>query len=160
MRVGLFSNTDGRTDGLASAIEVLCRREASLFIHCGDVEGCHVLDTLVGYDAGFVWGDRDYDRADLLHHAHSLQIRCFGLLGDLTLDGKRIAVLHGDDKQLLRTLVQEQQHDYLFCGEGLDVRDRRIGKTRLVFPGALHGGRRRTAALLDIPTGNLEFLAV
>jgi len=49
-------------------------------------------------------------------NAHSVGVDCLGLIGDLDLDDKKIAVIHGDDRKLLRKLLDEQQYDYLFCG--------------------------------------------
>ena len=160
MLVGVVSNTDGRADALEAAMEAMRECGAEVFIHCGDVGGRHVLDALEGEDAAFVWGDRDRDRMGLLRYAQKLEIICYGVLGDTELDGKRVAVVHGDDKKLLKLLLKEQQHDYVLCGDEVYSEEKRVGKTRIINPGSLYGGLRRTVALLDTAKDEVRFLAV
>src|SRR5687768_6997459 len=96
--LGVISNSDGRAESVASAVSIFKSAGATLIVHCGDVGGRHVLDALAGdIPTAFVWGDRDKDRMGLLRYAHSVGIDCLGLMGDLDIDDKKIAVVHGDD---------------------------------------------------------------
>lgn len=65
-------------------------------------------------------------------------------------------VIHGDDFVLKKRLLTEQQHDYLFQGHTHQREDVTFGRTRLINPGALHRANPRTAALLDLETGELR----
>jgi hypothetical protein len=164
--VGLVSNTAGRADLMSSAAEVLHTCGAQVVLHCGDVGGRHVLDALVGsasagqqpaeYAAAFVWGDRDRDRMGLLRYARKLGVACYGILADLELGGKRIAMIHGDDRRMLNRLIQEQQHAYVLCGHDASAEDRRTGRARIINPGSLYGSARRTVAVLDLDTDELR----
>lgn len=160
MLVGLVSNSSGRADAMAAAAALLRDRGADLIVHCGDVGGRHVLDEMAKVESAFVWGDRDNDRMGLLRHARLLNLVCFGVLGELDLDGKRAVLAHGDDRKLLRRLVDEQQYDYLFCGHDLEGEDRKVGNTRIVNPGSLHGSPARSAALLSTTSGEVKFVTV
>ena len=157
--LGLVSNSDGRAEAVADAVGVLAASGVETVIHCGDVGGRHVLDALApAGSAAFVWGDRDKDRMVLLRHAHKLGVVCWGLFGELESDGKRIAVLHGDDKKILRHVLDEQQYDFVIVGHEMTVEDKTVGKTRVINPGALHGGPSRSAALLDPATGKVTIV--
>lgn len=158
MIVGLVSNTNGRADAMASALATLRDRGADLIVHCGDVGGRQVLDELKQIDAAFVWGDRDQDRMGLLRHARTLNVVCFGVLGELDLDGKRAVLVHGDDKKLIRRLLDEQQYDYLLCGHDAEGEDRKVGKTRVINPGWLHGGPSQNCALVSTTSDEVKFL--
>ena len=160
MLLGLLSDTHDRTDAMAPAVEILKGRGAQYFIHCGDVGAAAVLDYLAGLPSAFVWGNCDWDRAGLARYAESIGVACFGPFGDLTLDGKRIALMHGDDARLKQRILGEQQHDYLFQGHTHIPLDQRVGKTRLINPGALHRANPRTFALLDLASDALEFLSL
>ncbi len=160
MIVGMVSNTNGRADAMAAAASLLRDRGADLIIHCGDVGGRHVIDELAKVDAAFVWGDRDQDRMGLLRHAHTLNVVCFGVLGELDLDGKRAVLVHGDDKKLVRRLLDEQQYDYLFYGHDAEGEDRKVGKTRVVNPGWLHGGPSQNCALISTTSDEVKFLTL
>ncbi len=102
--LGLVSNSDGRAEAVADAVDVFNASGVDTVIHCGDVGGRHVLDAMAPIGGAFVWGDRDKDRMVLLRHAQKVGIVCWGLFGEMELDGKRIAVLHGDDKKILRRI--------------------------------------------------------
>jgi putative phosphoesterase len=160
MLLGLLSDTHDRTDAMAAAVELLKGRGAQYFIHCGDVGSASVLDYLAGLPSAFVWGNCDWDRMGLQRYAEAIGVECYGAFGDLTLDGKRIAVMHGDDARLKQRILAEQQHDYLFQGHTHVPHDHRVGKTRVVNPGALHRANPRTFALLDLASDALTFLTL
>jgi len=160
MLIGLLSDTHGRVDAAAAAIKLLRERGATYFIHCGDIGSLSVLDYFAGLPAACVWGNCDYDRSTLCRYADRLGIQCFGSFGELSLDGKSIALIHGDDHRLRQRLLDEQKHDYLFQGHTHSPDDLRIGRTHLVNPGALHRARTKTVALVDTAADTVELLAV
>jgi putative phosphoesterase len=160
MIVGLVSNTNGRADAMASAVSALRDRGADLIVHCGDVGGRHVLDEMAKLDSAFVWGDKDRDRMGLLRHAQQVKVVCFGVLGEIDLDGRRAVLVHGDDKRLVRRLLDEQQYDYLLCGHDPEGEDRKVGKTRIINPGSLHGAGSQGCALLSTTSDEVKFLAL
>ena len=108
-------------------------------------------------DAAFVWGDRDRDRMGLLRHARQVNVVCFGVLGELDLDGKRAVLVHGDDKKLVRRLLDEQQYDYLFCGHDPGGEDRKVGRTRVINPGELQGGPSQNCAVVSTTSDEVKF---
>jgi len=158
--VGVLANSDGRVDAVSAAVDVFMAAGATVVVHCGDVGGRHVLEQLARVGAIFVWGDRDRDRMGLLRYAQSLGIECFGVMGEFHIDDKRLAVVHGDDKKLLRKLIDEQQYDYILCGHGLAAEDRTVGKTRVLNPGPLHGGAGASAVLLEPVSGKSKLVAL
>lgn len=160
MLIAILSDTHDRTDTMAAAVQLLHSRGANYFIHCGDVGSPAVLDHLAGLRAAFVWGNCDWDRLALERHAKSIGIECFGAFGELELDGRKIALIHGDDPALKRRLLSEQQRDYLLQGHTHVRQDLRVGRTRIINPGALHRANPKTVALLDTAEDLLEFLEI
>ncbi len=157
--LGLVSNSDGRAEAVQDAVGVFAASGVETVIHIGDVGGRHVLDALAPFgSAAFVWGDRDKDRMVLLRHAHKLGIVCWGLFGEMETGGKRIAILHGDDKKILKHVLDEQQYDYVLVGHEMAVEDKTVGKTRVINPGALHGVPSRSAALFDPASGKVTIV--
>jgi hypothetical protein len=53
-----------------------------------------------------------------------------------------------------------QMYDYLFHGHTHVVRDDRIGKLRIINPGALYRASRKTVALLNLTDDRLQYLTV
>lgn len=160
MILGILSDTHGRSDAAAEAVRVLRAAGAEFLVHCGDVGSEGVLDQLAGGRAAFVFGNTDWDRVPLERCAASLGIACHAPFADLTLDGKRIAVVHGDEPRLRQRLLEAQEYDYLLQGHTHVPHDERVGRTRVVNPGALHRARVKTVATLDLATDGLNFLIV
>jgi putative phosphoesterase len=160
MLVGILSDTHDNAASMAAAMALLRQRGCRRIIHCGDVGSPRILDHLAGLDASFVWGNCDWDRPALERHARCLGITCHGAFGEFDLDGAPAALLHGDDHRLKARLLAEQRHAYLLQGHTHLAEDRRIGRVRLINPGALHRANPRTVAILDTASGALELLAV
>jgi uncharacterized protein len=158
--LGVVANSDGRAEKLQAAVNLFQAQGADLIVHCGDVGGRHVLDALGSTAAGFVWGDRDHDRTGLLRYAHGLGITCWGMLGELDYAEKKLVILHGDNRPILRRLISEQQYDYILCGHELATEDQTQGRTRILNPGALHGGPSGSAMLLDPFSGKVRIVAM
>jgi putative phosphoesterase len=160
MLLGILSDTHDRVDAAAAAVAALKAAGATYFLHCGDVGGEGVLDQLAGLPAAFVWGNTDWDRAALGRYASDLGIQCFGSFGELDLDGKVMALTHGDDVRAVRRVLDGQRHDYLFVGHSHVKADSRIGRVRVINPGALHRAREKTVATLDTATDLLRFITI
>jgi putative phosphoesterase len=160
MLLGILSDTHDRLDAAAAGIAVLKAAGAEYFIHCGDVGGEQVLDLLAGLPAAFVWGNTDWDRITLQRYASDLGIQCFGAFGEPALDGKAIAIAHGDDERTVRRVLDGQRHDYLFVGHSHVKADGRVGRVRVINPGALHRAREKTVATLDLASDRLQFHVV
>lgn len=158
MILGLLSDTHGRVEATAAGVEILRKNGAQFLIHCGDVGSIHVLDYLVGIPSAFVWGNSDYDRYTLEKYAQQLSIRCCGPFGELELDGKRIALLHGDDYRLRDRIIAQQNHDYLFMGHTHSAGEHRVGRTLVVNPGALHRATVKSVATVDTAGDTVMFL--
>jgi predicted phosphodiesterase len=164
MRLGIVSNTIGSPQALSRAVGLLAECGVELILHCGDVGGRSELEALAkaqaDVDAVFIWGDRDRDRMESLRHAQRLKLTCYGLLASLDLEGKQVAMCHGDDATLTKRLLDEQQHDYLLTGHDPQRDDRRIGKTRVISPGTLGAAGQRSVAVLDLLSDELQFLSL
>ncbi len=160
MLIGVLSDTHGRVDTTAIAIKLLRQRGARQLIHCGDVCSTRVLDLMAGVPAAFVWGNCDYDHHTLQGHAAAMGIACCGTVGRLTLDGKVVSFLHGDDHRQLQRILGTQDCDYLFLGHSHVRDDQRVGRIHVINPGALHRASVKTVALVDTSTDVVEFLEI
>jgi len=160
MLLGILSDTHDRYEIMGAAVRTLKERGAAFFIHCGDVCTPNLLDHLAGLPSAFVWGNCDWDRLALQRYGQAIDVPCYGAFADLELDGKRVAVLHGDDRAKLDAVLKVQGHDYLFHGHTHVKRDERIGRTRVINPGALFRASEKTVALLATEADVLEYLVI
>ena len=160
MIIGILSDTHDRCDSMAAGLKTLADAGAQFYIHCGDIGSQRCIDLLAGLKCAFVFGNCDFDRVRLARYAASIEVPCHGSYADLSLDSRRIAVIHGDDSARRQRLLSAQEHDYLFQGHTHLRADERIGRTRLINPGALHRAAVKTVAALDTETDKLQFLTV
>ena len=61
---------------------------------------------------------------------------------------------------LKRRVLAEQKHDYLLQGHTHVRQDVRVGRTRVINPGALHRANPKTVALLNTSNDFVEFLEI
>lgn len=160
MLLGILSDTHDRVDAMVEAMRLLRAAGSQFYIHCGDVGSEPILDHLAGEHAAFVYGNNDWDRQGLGRYAEAIGVQCLDDFGTLELDGKRIAVTHGDDAGRVKRILAEQEHDYLLLGHSHVTEDRRVGRTRVINPGALHRARVKTVATLDLATDALNWIEV
>ena len=156
MLIGIFSDTHNHLNPAREAIDRLRNQGAAYLIHCGDI-GTAVLDLLGGVPSAFVFGNTDFDRVALAELAKRLDVRCMANFGTVELDGKRIAVTHGDDARRVKQVLDDQEHDYLLTGHSHVRHDLRVGRTRHINPGALFRTSAPSAALLELSSDVLRF---
>ena len=160
MNAGIISDTHDDLHNLEAALEILEAEGVTKILHCGDVCGPKLLRPLAGFDAWVAQGNMDrqlglaqaveetfgHGRLAWLHHP--------------TLDGYPLAMIHGDNEEVLGNLITSGQYMYVFYGHTHRRRDQTIGRTRVINPGAL-GGRRfqsRSFCILDLTTGEAHFV--
>lgn len=159
MLIGILSDSHGQHGIVAEAMRFFDALGVEYIIHCGDVGGPSVLDHLVGRRCGFVWGNMDDADQSVRSYLDSV-----GLAPPakpplrLELDGKAILVFHGHERGFKRA-IQTGEVDYVFHGHTHVARDERVGRVRMINPGALHRAAPKTIATLDTVTDTVTFYA-
>ncbi|MFO0973254.1 MAG: metallophosphoesterase family protein [Phycisphaerae bacterium] len=157
MTVGILSDSHGDAATTGRAVALLEARGATALFHCGDVCALTVLDELVGRPAWFVWGNCDQPTAETRRYVERVGLTWPQSPVRVTLAGRSIALLHGHEPEF-DAVVSGGECDYVFCGHTHVRADVRVGRTRVVNPGALHRARKKSVALLDLSRDALEFL--
>ncbi|HUB23814.1 MAG TPA: metallophosphoesterase family protein [Tepidisphaeraceae bacterium] len=160
MIVGILSDTHGRIPGTSAALAALRQAGAEYYIHCGDVGAEPILDLMAGLPLVFVWGNTDYDQEELSRYARKIGLDCRGELADLELDGRRIAVTHGDRTDILRQIVTGRKHEFILHGHTHVARDQVLSGIRYINPGAVHRSPRPSVAVLDTQSQAVRFIPI
>jgi putative phosphoesterase len=149
MRIGVMSDTHGDTWAARDAVRILEDHQVQAVLHCGDV-GHGVLRELDGFVSHFVRGNTD--SAESLQEALNPQRQTFhGHLAELEFEGRKVAVLHGDDERLLRDLISSQKWDMICVGHSHEAAQKHCGRTLLLNPGALHRTTAPSVAIVNLP---------
>jgi uncharacterized protein len=172
-RIGLLSDSHGRAETTRKAVERLVREGAQVLIHLGDVGTLEVIDELLvsappnpgdnphtesgePLEAHVVFGNVDWDADSMARYARSSGIAVDHPVGRLDCNGRQLVFLHGHDGAAMsRELAAEPA--YLCHGHSHRTRDERVGKTRVINPGALFRASEYTVALLDTEADRLTF---
>ena len=159
MRIGILSDSHGRTKITARAVSALLDSGAELLIHLGDFETEQVIDELVGHECLIVFGNCDWDIKGLTRYAEAMNVRVEHPLGRLEVDDKIVAFTHGHINHVVDQALQDGV-DYLLHGHTHELRDDRLGSTRIINPGALFRASRYTVAILDPGLDALEIFEI
>ena len=160
MIVAILSDTHDNAVTTMAALTLFAEHRPAIYLHAGDLVSPEMLGHFAGLPFHFVFGNNEYDHATLRSKAKSLDVECHGNVAELTFDGKRLVMLHGHEHALMHKLIQEGRYDYVIHGHTHVRRDERVGKTRVINPGALQRARTKSVALLDTSTDVLTFIPV
>jgi putative phosphoesterase len=162
MKIGILSDTHAHMLRSIRAVEALLAREIKALLHCGDIGSEEVLDEIAARCAAHeialhaVLGNVDEYEAAAWRGPDG---RPIPIRAELTLAGKRIALLHGHRFAALEQAIASGAYDYVCTGHTHQARDERIGRTRVINPGAVYRATPPTVALLDLANDRLEFIA-
>ena len=157
MILGILSDSHGRADRVRAARALLENAGATLLVHCGDVGGTEVFDELVGSDLRFVWGNTDFPTPGTMAYLSTVGLQApEDVPLEFEVDGRTIQVFHGHEPGFAAALANPQC-DYILHGHTHVANDERIGKARVINPGALQRAIRRTVATLELANGELAF---
>jgi predicted phosphodiesterase len=163
MKVGIVSDTQNNYEGLKQLLDRFLVGGARWLFHCGGLGSARMVDLLKPWQLYIVAGERERDRAaiELALQKARLQSSLSTQL-TATVAGHRIGLLRGDDMALVNQWARSEQFEYIFHGHTLLRRDVRIGKTRVINPGALGGPRHQTRSgfVLDLDTGEIRLIEI
>ena len=154
MLVGLIADTHDRLPMVEKAVKRLNEENVGLVLHAGDYVAPFVIPKFKDLKARLigVFGNNDGDH-ELLKKRFSehkgLEMR--GNFAEIIVEGIRIALLHGDEEELLKALVESESFDVVVHGHAHKAEVYRKGKTLVVNPGEVCGylTGKSTIALFD-----------
>jgi putative phosphoesterase len=141
MIVGLISDTHDRLPLIDEAVKRLNEEGAELVLHAGDYIAPFVAAHFKPLKARMlgVFGNNDGDRVLLRKKFSEIGAEIRGKFAYVNVDGLKIALLHGDETDLLRSLLELESHDVVVCGHSHVANTYRKGKTVVINPGEACG---------------------
>src|SRR5580698_10194081 len=111
MRIGVVSDTDGHVANAQAAVRMLESCEVELVIHCGDIGSAEVVRAFDRWPTHFAFGNTDDDLPTLRAATKAGGQACHERKGELQLEKRRIAFLHGDDSRMFGDLLASGRID-------------------------------------------------
>ena len=152
MRIGVVSDTHGHLHNTLAAVRMLEELEVEAVLHCGDIGSAEVVTAFSAWPTHFVFGNCDYDQDDLRRAIEMARQSCHERFGDLTLGGRRIALIHSDDVQRFRETINSRDYDLVCYGHTHKAESHNQGKTLVLNPGALYRANPHTLAIVELKT--------
>lgn len=152
--IGLIADTHDNLPLIDKAVTRLNEEKVEIVLHAGDYVAPFVVPRFKNLNAKLigVFGNNDGDREMLkkrFSEYEGLELR--GNFAAITVEGLRIALLHGHEEELLKALISSQGFDVIVHGHTHKAEIRKEGKTLIVNPGEVCGylTGKSTIALLD-----------
>jgi putative phosphoesterase len=151
MRIGVVSDSHGHVEFVRPAVRLLQSLEVERVLHCGDIGSAAVVELFAAWPTHFVFGNCDADRRGVAAAIEAAGQTCHGEFADLTLDGKRIALLHSDDRHQFEHALTCGAWDLVCYGHTHVAAIERHGRTLSLNPGALYRANPHSVAIVDLP---------
>ena len=151
MRLGIVSDSHGHVELTRPAVRMLESLEVERVLHCGDIGSVAVVEMFAQWPTDFVFGNCDYDHAALSQAIEVVGQTCHGAFGELQIEGRRIGLLHSDDRRLFEEVVHSGEWDLVCYGHSHIAKIERVGPTLVVNPGALYRANPHSLAVVELP---------
>ncbi len=150
MFVGIISDTHGHVHPTRDAVRMFESLNVQQVIHCGDVGSADVVHLFDRWPTHFVMGNTDSWQLEEIiiragHHFH-------GWFGELVIEERRVAFLHGNEQARFETAISSGTYDLICYGHTHVAEKKLMGKTILLNPGAIHRGLPPAAAVVEFPS--------
>jgi len=154
MLIGAISDTHDNLPQIEKAVKYLNDKKVGLVLHAGDYVAGFVIPKFSQLNCKFigVFGNNDGDH-ELLKRRFSETTNCtlHDQFASLEIEGFRIALLHGEEAELLNSIVNCGYFKAVVHGHSHNKSIEMKGKTLVINPGELCGylTGKPTVALLD-----------
>jgi uncharacterized protein len=142
MKIGLISDTHDNLLMVEKAIKILNEEKVGLVLHAGDYTSPFVIPKFEALNCKLigVFGNNDGDH-ELLKKRFSETKNCEvrGRFALVEVAGFKIALLHGDEKELVNALVNSGGFDALVSGHTHIAVNKAKSKTLVLCPGEVCG---------------------
>jgi putative phosphoesterase len=154
MLIGIISDTHDNLQMVEKAVKRLNDEKVNLVLHAGDYVAPFVIPKFKALNAKLigVFGNNDGDH-ELLKKRFGETSNCEirGRFALIDVEGFKIALLHGDETELLNALMDCECFNAVVHGHMHTTGVRKKGKTLIVNPGEVCGylTGKSTLALMD-----------
>ncbi|WP_367343561.1 metallophosphoesterase [Methanomethylovorans sp.] len=160
--IGLMSDSHDNLEAIEQAVEFFNKKGVLTVLHAGDIVSPFTERVFKELNAKlyFVFGNNDGDRLLLKKWFEDFGAQCCSDFGDLHLDGRRIALLHGIYEEQIKAMAASGMFDVVVRGHTHTAGVVTDYGTPIINPGETTGllTGRRTVALLDPESLEVEIV--
>ncbi len=163
MLIGAISDSHDNLLQIEKAVQTLNNQKVDLVLHAGDYVSGFVIPKFKNLNCRLigVFGNNDGDH-ELLKKRFSETNNCtiHDRFTTVTIKGYKIALLHGNETELLNVIIESESFDAVIHGHSHNHGIERKGKTLSINPGELCGylTTKPTLAILDIEKNEAKII--
>ena len=152
--IGLMADTHDNLPLIDKAIRRLNEENVEIVLHAGDYVSPFVIPKFKGLKAKLigVFGNNDGDHELLKRRfSENEKLEIHDNFAEVNVDNLKIALLHGSDRELLKSLTESESFDVVIHGHSHNAEVYRKGNTLVVNPGEVCGylSGKSTIAFFD-----------
>ena len=158
MLIGILADTHDRLPLVDKAIKRLNEEKVGLVLHAGDYIAPFVIPHFKQLKADLigVFGNNDGDKDLLRKRFAEVGAEIRGKFAEVIIDGLKIAMLHGEEEELLRALINAEGHDVVVHAHTHEAKTYKKGETLVVNPGEVCGYLYGKSTIATLNTETLE----
>jgi len=160
MILGIMADTHDRLPLIDRAVSEFNERGIELVVHAGDFIAPFVVPRFKPLKAKLigVFGNNDAELALLKRRFAEMKSEIRGRFGGINIEGLKIAILHGEEVELLESLINTGSYNVIVHGHTHKAETYRKGGTLVINPGETCGylTGESTIAVLDTKTLEVE----
>ena len=169
MKIGIISDTHDQIDAIKKVVKLLNEENVELVFHCGDWVSPFSLFYYKDLKCPMkgLFGNNDGDKFRHIERAkiYGVNVTYEDRFISTEVDGRKIAIFHGDYEEIIEALLKSQMYDAVFHGHNHTKEIKIVGKTLSVNPGtfmpetapdvkgasfAIYDSSNNTAQLIDL----------
>ncbi len=156
MKIGIISDTHDRLPFIDRAIRKMNEEEVDLVLHAGDYCAPFAAFRFKPLKAKMigVFGNNDAEKELLRRNFKDIGVEIRGRFAEIKVDGLKIALLHGEETELLNSLLNTRSYNVVIYGHTHQSEIRRKNGVLVINPGEACGylSGKATIGLLDTST--------
>jgi len=160
MRLGILSDTHGHAQNTMDAVRMLKSLDVEELLHCGDLCSTEIPRLLSQWPTHYVFGNCDEDVRGMRLAIAAAGGLCHNWFGDITLGGRRIALLHGHEGKRFMQAIKSGDYDLVCYGHTHAAEHHQEGRTLVLNPGALFRANPHTVAIVDLESMTPQIISV
>jgi len=164
MKIGIISDTHDRLPFIDRAVRKMNEKDVELVLHAGDYSAPFVTSRFKPLKAQMigVFGNNDAEKELLRRNFEDIGIEIRGRFADIRIDDLKIALLHGEETELLNSLLNESSYNVVVYGHTHRSEVKRRNGVLAINPGEACGylSGKATVGVLDTSTMNVTILPI
>ncbi|MFH0748929.1 MAG: metallophosphoesterase [Candidatus Bathyarchaeota archaeon] len=139
--LGMISDTHDNIYMIDEAVKRLNNLGVELVLHAGDYISPFTVQYFKPLNAKLigVYGNNCAERATLKKLFSDIGADLRGFFAEIALQDLKVALLHGHDQELLRSLIESKTYNLVIYGHTYQVSISQKGKTTVINPGEVCG---------------------